>query len=151
VEKPEFDDYFAVLDKASDRTRSVLYVFIIVYIAVLLYGLNAFAYPARQFTYDNVSLQARCRYNPEYNKCAQVMNVLSSAKQPPQLEETIEKNLWGHQLQLFYDDSVAVRTFKFPIFGLETDRDLLWLIFPLVGIIGYYIVRLPSRDVPLPP
>ena len=49
VEKSEFDDYFSVLEKASDRTRSVLYVFIIVYIAVLLYSLNAFAYPARQF------------------------------------------------------------------------------------------------------
>jgi hypothetical protein len=45
MEKSEFDDYFAVLGKASDQTRSVLYVFIIVYIAMLLYGLNAFVIP----------------------------------------------------------------------------------------------------------
>jgi hypothetical protein len=36
MEKPEFDDYFAVLDKASYRTRAALYTFIIVYVAVLL-------------------------------------------------------------------------------------------------------------------
>ncbi len=142
MEKAEFDDYFAVLDKASDRARSVIYVFIIVYIAVLLYGLNAFAYPARQYTYDNMNLQVRCRYHRDDSECNSLKKLLSTAERSPQLDDAIEKNLWSHELQLFYDDSVAVRTFKFPIFGLETDRDLLWLIFPFIGMIGYYIVWL---------
>ncbi len=37
MHKAEFDDHFKVLDKASDRLRTVTYVFVIVYVAMLLY------------------------------------------------------------------------------------------------------------------
>jgi hypothetical protein len=58
------------------------------------------------------------------------------------MKSEINLSLWEHQLQNLYDASVKVRPFSFPIFGLETDRDLVWVLFPLVGIIGYYIVLL---------
>ena len=144
MEKAEFDDYFAVLDKSADRARSVVYAFIIVHIAVLLYGVYAFAYPARQFTFDVVNLQIRCFYQPDDPKCGDYVtpDFPTSALGPPDLRQAIGQSFRDHLLTLFYDESVAGRTFKFPLFGLETDRDLLWLIFPLIGIIGYYIVWL---------
>jgi hypothetical protein len=56
MDKADFDDYFKVLDKAGDRVRSVLYAFIIINVALLMYGVN-FVYPARQFIFDDVSLR----------------------------------------------------------------------------------------------
>jgi hypothetical protein len=142
MDKSEFDDYFAELGKASDRAQSVLYVFIVVYIAMLLYGLTVFVYPAWQLLYDQANLQARCRYQSEDLKCSSLKEFVANAKLPPQLQKTMEDNFWSHQLQLFYDRSVNDRTFKFPILGWETDRDFFWLIFPLIGMISYYIVWL---------
>ena len=54
----EFTDYFAVLDKATDRVRSVVYAFIVVAITMLFYGINVFAYPSAQYTFDTIRLQA---------------------------------------------------------------------------------------------
>ena len=48
MDKSEFDDYFAELGKTGDRAQSVLYVFIVVYIAMLLYGLTAFTVTSRR-------------------------------------------------------------------------------------------------------
>jgi hypothetical protein len=143
MEKQEFDDYFKVLDKGSDRVRSVLYAFIIINVALFMYGVNVFTYPAQQYTFDEVNLQVRCRYQqPEPAKCDSVKGALARVAENPRLMGKIEEAFWGHQLNLFYDNSVALRTFKAPILGLETDRDLLWMIFPLVGMVGYYIVWL---------
>ena len=144
MEKSEFDDYFAVLGKASDQTRSVLYVFIIVYIAMLLYGLNAFVYPTGQFIYNQLNLHARCLYHPEGAKCEtpEIKSFLAGSKLPPPPEENLERSLWSHQLEHFYDNSAALRTFKFPILGWETDMEFHWLIFPLIGMISYYILGL---------
>jgi len=135
----EFDAYFSRLDKASDSTRSIIYVFIIVYIAVLLYALNAFVYPVRQHNYEDILLQVECRYD-RTNKCERFKEFLDSVDVPPALKDEVEKSLWEHKLQLFYDDSVSVRTFQFPVFGITTDRDLLWIIFPLLGVIAYLII-----------
>ena len=109
MEKVDFDDYFAGLEKASDRTRSVIYAFIIVYIAVLLYSLSAFAYPARQLTYDYVNLLVRCFDNVGDKQCDQVAADVARSKDPPQLEKAVANAFMSHELQLFYDDSVAVR------------------------------------------
>jgi hypothetical protein len=155
MEKSQFDDYFAVLGKASDQARSVIYVFIIVYIAMLLYGLNTFVYPHGQLTYTELRLQVRCLYHPEGAQCQtrEIQEFLASSKLPPPPEENtenIERSLWTHKLQLFYDDSVTRRTFKFPILGWETDLEFLWLIFPLIGMISYYILGLSlSRTIEL--
>ena len=141
MEKADFDDYFKVLDKAGDRARSVLYAFIIINVALLMYGVNVFAYPIQQYIFDDISLQVRCRYQQSIDpKCAQVKDALAHVTEDPRLLDKIEQDFWDHQLNLFYDNSVARRTFKAPILGLETDRDLLWLIFPLIGMVGYYIV-----------
>jgi hypothetical protein len=51
-----------VLDKASDRLRTVIYALIIVYVAMLLFGLSAFLYPSRQYAYDDLNKQVRCIY-----------------------------------------------------------------------------------------
>ncbi|HEY0184466.1 MAG TPA: hypothetical protein VGC09_16805 [Rhodopila sp.] len=143
MEKGEFDDAFKVLDKASDRLRSVIYVFIIVYMAMLLYGLSAFLYPARQYAYEDLSMKARCFYaNFPGAVCQSLKQDIDAHKITPPMTSDISLSLWEHQLQNLFDDSVKTRTFSFPIFGLETDRDLLWVLFPLVGIIGYYIVLL---------
>jgi hypothetical protein len=138
----EFDAYFSRLDKASDSTRSIIYVFIIVYIAVLLYALNAFVYPVRQYNYDDILLRVECRYDRASKQCEQFKQFLDKVGIPPTLKDDVEKDLWKHELQLFYDDSVSVRTFQFPVFGITTDRDLLWIIFPLMAVIAYLIIWL---------
>jgi hypothetical protein len=147
VDKADFDDYFQILDKASDRARSVLYTFIIINIALLMYSVNVFTYPVQQYSFDDINLEARCRYekaapNPSSSdtKCDRIREDLARVTASPQLAMELEQQFWSHQLDLFYDKSVALRTFKAPILGLETDRDLLWLIFPLLSIIGYFIV-----------
>jgi hypothetical protein len=138
----EFDAYFSRLDKASDSTRSIVYVFIIVYIAVLLYALNAFVYPVRQHGYDDILLRVECRYDRTSKQCEQFKEFLDTVSTPPALREELERDLWKHKLQLFYDDSVSVRTFQLPVFGITTDRDLLWIIFPLMAVIAYLIIWL---------
>ena len=138
----EFDAYFSRLDKASDSTRSIIYVFIIVYIAVLLYALNAFVYPVRQYNYDDILLRVECRYDRTSKQCEQLKEFLDKVGLPPALKDDVERDLWEHELQLFYDDSVSVRTFQFPVFGITTDRDLLWIIFPLMAVIAYLIIWL---------
>ena len=142
MDKPQFDDCFKAFDKATDRVRSVVYVFIVVYIAMLFYAIAAFAYPERQFLYDAASHQARCFYDgpTSHKSCDDVKAALADLKEAPAGNTEIQRSLWTHKIQLFYDNSVALRTFKFPILGLETDRDLLWAIFPLIGLIGYCIV-----------
>jgi hypothetical protein len=139
MEEPVFKAYFDVLDKAGDRARSVLYVFITLNIALFIYGVNSFAYPVRQYIFDEVNLQARCRYRTNNDNCKSVTPALARLAKDPMLNEEIERDFWNHQLDLFYDSSVAMRTFKAPILGLESDRDLLWLIFPLIGVVGYFI------------
>lgn len=141
MEKNDFDDHFKVLDKAGDRTRSVMYAFIIINIALLMYSLNVFTYPVQQYAFDDVNLQVRCRYQTSKDpKCDQVKDALAHETENPRLTDKIEQDFLDHQLSLFYDNSVALRTFKAPILGFETDRDLLWLIFPLIGMVSYYIV-----------
>jgi hypothetical protein len=142
MEKSDFDNFLAALGKASDTAQSVFYVLIIVYIAMLLYGLYAFVYPVRQFVYVDTDLKIRCLYDPGDPKCVQVKGSVERAKQPPRLDQETEHVFREHELQLFYDNSVAARNFTFPIFGWETDRVFFWLFFPLVGVIGYYIVWL---------
>ena len=143
MEDAEFADYFKVLDKASDRLRKVIYVFIVVYVAMLLYGISAFLYPAGQYAYDDLHLKARCAYAHYPGKvCQDLKHDLDAHKITPEMSDDINFNLWEHQLANLYDNSVKTRTFSFPIFGLEIDRDLLWVLFPLVGTNGYYIVLL---------
>ena len=141
MEKSDFDNFLAALGKASDTAQRVFYVLIIVYIAMLLYGLYAFAYPVRQFLYDDADLRIRCLYDPGNPKCVPPKGSMESAK-PPQLDQETEHEFRAHVLQLFYDNSVAARNFTFPILGWETDRVYFWLFFPLIGMIGYYIVWL---------
>jgi hypothetical protein len=119
----EFDAYFSRLERASDSTRSIIYVFIVVYLALLMYSLQTFGYPARQFTYDDVLLQVKCRYESNRtSKCESLSKgLLDEVNVPPALKDDLEKDLWKHKLQLFYDDSVAQRTFQFPVFGATTE------------------------------
>ena len=144
----EFDVYFSRLEKSSDSTRSIIFVFIVVYLALLMYALQTFGYPARQFTYDDVLLQVKCRYESNRtSKCEPLSKgLLDEVNVPPALKDDLEKDLWKHKLQLFYDDSVAQRTFQFPVFGATTDRDLMWLIFPIPGVIAYLIIWLALRQ-----
>jgi hypothetical protein len=150
MSKEEFDAYYAALDKGSDRARSVIYVFIIVFTAILFYMLNSFVYPSRQYTFDTIREIASCRYDAQdRDLCAQDLGLatLQHLNLPPKLIDQIEQGLWQHELTLSYDDSVALRTFQFPIFGITTDRDLIWVIFPFIGILGYYIVWLSLAKV----
>ena len=143
MEKVEFDDYFKALDKASDRLRRVIYAYIIVSVAMLLYALSAFAYPAQQIAYDHLSQKASCFFsNFSDANCKDAKEDFEDHKVAPSMKDDVNKVLWEHQLLNLYDDSVKNRSFSFPIFGLQTDRDLLWILFPLVGIIGYYIILL---------
>ena len=144
----EFGEYFKVLDKASERLRNVIYVSVIIFTAMLIYGINAFAYPASQYAFDAVDLAARCHavdnLNPKCSKPKKVETVQSFLPPPvPGLYEDLSR----HQLQSAYDESIKDRTFAFPVFGLNTDRDLLWILFPLVGIFGYYIMLLALDSV----
>ncbi|MBV9248984.1 MAG: hypothetical protein JO227_07055 [Acetobacteraceae bacterium] len=144
MEKSAFDDYFGVLDKAGDRTRSILYAFIIIYITVLVYAISAFAYPMRQFNFDAELRRVECLYAPDMKGCddKEISEFVRNAKQDPRLKDSIQENFWEHRLGLIYDESVAQRTFKLPFFGLEIDEDLLWWVFPSIGIIGYFIIWL---------
>jgi hypothetical protein len=77
---------------------------------MLLYGLYAFAYPVRQFLYDDADLRIRCLYDPGNPKCVPPKGSVESAK-PPQLDQETEHEFRAHVLQLFYDNSVAARNF----------------------------------------
>lgn len=140
MEKPEFNDFFNALDKAGDRVRSVVYIFVVLNIALLMYVVNVFAYPVQQFLFDDMKLQIQCRYQSEPKKCQIVAPELAHINDAPRLKDQIERDFWNHQLYASYDKSVALRTFKMPILGLETDRDLLWMIFPLIGMVSYFIL-----------
>ena len=144
----EFDVYFSRLEKVSDSTRSIIYVFIVVYLALLMYALQTFGYPAREFTYENILLQAKCRYDSNRTSTCEPLlkDILDQVNIPPALKDDLEKDFWEHKLQRFYDDSVAQRTFQFPVFGATTDRDLMWLIFPLPGVIAYLIILFALRQ-----
>ncbi len=163
----EFDDYFKVLQDASDRLRTVIYAFIIVNIALLLYAISAFVYPVNQFAYDTVNLNARCVIDVDKTtnnadlgrsggasanvksdpSCAPIAQWLKDHKVTPDMSHDVSVSIWEHQLANAYDESVKTRSFSFPVFGLQTDRDILWIMFPLVGIIGYYILLLALDSV----
>ena len=148
MEDAKFDAFFAALEKSTDRSRTVVYAFIVIYVAMLIYALNAFAYPARQRIFDEIDRQARCFYLQQMDaaSCSEdVQKAVNELKKPPIRDEKIEHDFWEHQYQTTYDASVAARTFRMPIVGLDSDRDLLWIIFPLIGLIGHYIVWLALR------
>jgi hypothetical protein len=143
MDRDEFSEYFKVLDKVSERLRKVIYALIIVYVAMFLYGLSAFLYPSNQYAYDDLNKQVRCIYaESPAPECVELQKYIEEHKITPNMRSDIDVALWEHQLQDLYDDSVKNRFFSFPIFGLQTDRDLVWVLFPLVGIIGYYIMLL---------
>jgi hypothetical protein len=145
MSKEDFAAYFAALEKSSDRARSLIYIFTIVSITVLFYVINSFVYPSRQFTFELIKQIVECRYDTTTPNqiCTDLgPTFIKKLTAPPQLQKDMEKDWWQHQLNLFYDDSVSTRTFQFPFFGITADRDLVWMIFPFLGILQYYLIWL---------
>jgi hypothetical protein len=147
MSKEDFAAYFSSLEKSSDRARSTIYIFTVVYIAVLFWALNL-VYPSRQIVFNTISKNVVSRYTePSGENCKTSKNPLCSQdhKITPQEQQgiqDIEKGIWQNQLNSAYNDSLSLRTIQLPIFGLTTDRDFAWVIFPFLGILGYYLVWL---------
>jgi hypothetical protein len=141
MSKEDFAAYFAVLEKSSDRARSIIYAFVIVYITLLFYALNTLAYPTAQYLYNDFTKLVECWEANQNCTAESHKEYVSHLKEPPQLR-TLEESFWQHQRQLLWDESLALRTYHVPIFGVGTDRDLVWITFPFLGIFGYYLIWL---------
>lgn len=155
LEREDFAACFATLEKSADRTRSTIYVFLIVYAAVAVYTLNAFIYPARQFRFETVKAQladiAHCRMDPQ-----DLVPSTRNSSKPPTCDAllrgnafsrevtaqygSIEQDYLGHVVQRTQDDSARIADFTVPVVGVVTDRDWFWLINALAGVLVYYMI-----------
>lgn len=171
-----------MLQKNSDRTRSLIYVCIVVYSSVFIYVLNVFVYPVKQYRVDDLRSVMACmykNYDISDNRCTTLLKhaglgpfeksrsltdrpyndelstkrnlmlsdlgeaarmMMPEIKYDQQEWYTIQHEDLIHKLASIHDKSAKIIDFTFPILGFKTDRNWIWFIMPLIGVLTYYLV-----------
>jgi hypothetical protein len=137
--KPEdFQQYFGVLQKSGETTRSIIYAFVLTYGAMLFYGANTYIYPSSQHLFTamqrSINSAIECDNSPAGTPCFGPLIATSSA-------EKINTEYSTHLLEYFQDRSVGDREFHVPFVGISPDRDWFWLINIVTSLLFYVLIR----------
>ncbi|CCE05778.1 membrane hypothetical protein [Bradyrhizobium sp. STM 3843] len=145
----DFKTLLDTLEKSSNRTRSVYYVFAIIYISITLYAVNTFMFSfpderlirIRQFV-------AECE-DPQKQKqrddhcIAIAVGIQKQQVDLPPSSGFLEKFAQAeeqHRRDTYLDEIAASRKFTFPLFGVSVDRGYFWLMNSLIGVVIYFVL-----------
>jgi hypothetical protein len=165
----DFRQCLDALNRVSENTRTAVYVYLIVFGALLIWALNAIVYPAAQNRVDQIRkanlLFANCRLNPPppgtpvSPACADVLGrslatqFSSSAPLPPGRPvegepKRVGEALWqidvdyiSHELQSQFDKSAELARFSIPAIGVLSDRTWFWLVCTALGPFFGFLIR----------
>jgi hypothetical protein len=159
----DFKQCYDVLQRLGDRSQSIIYAFVLIYGALLLWSLNAIIYPSEQQRLGQIlkkdALIIRCLASFESKKpidgaCANALNE-SSLDYRVKLDPTfgiapgssqfdlsrIDSDFMLHELQYQRDRSSQVSQFNVPLFGVTSDRAWLWIVNITLGPLFYFLIR----------
>ena len=139
------------LEKSSNRTRSIYYVFAIIYVWLTLYAVNAFVFPIRHERMKEIRTYVTdCQQLPrDEDLCKDLAGGLDQKKgdaavidleKSPGFQRTFERSGLQHRRDTYLDEIAASRKFTFPLFGVSVDQDYFWLMNSLVGVIIYFVL-----------
>ena len=153
------------LEKNSNRTRSIYYVFALIYISITLYVVNAFVYsfprermglirefvtecqpqqppPSPQQATDCGNLaKALDEKYPNKSAVPAKTGAASDANAGASDSQTdFDSSGLKHRRDTYLDEIAASRKFTFPLFGVSVDQDYFWLMNSLIGVIIYFVL-----------
>ena len=144
------DDFKILLDtleKSSNRTRSVYYVFAIVYISITLFAVDAFMFPFPDERLNRIQFFVDECQDPKMLQDAHCRNLATGFKLKKTTLPTGSGHLsvfthsgLQHRRNTYLDEIATSRKFTFPLFGVSVDRDYFWLMNSLIGLVVYFVL-----------
>ena len=134
----EFQQFFAVLQKSGETARSTIYVFVLIYGAMLYYGANTYIYPMNQHLLtaiqDQINKSTGCDKAPAGTPC-----LGSSGAQT--VNSKFNTDFSAHVLDYWQDKAAADRAFQIPFVGIAPDRNWFWLVNTVLSLLFYVVIR----------
>jgi hypothetical protein len=165
----DFKQCYDVLQRLGDRSQSIIYAFVLIYGALLLWSLNAIVYPSEQQRLGQILKKdahiIKCLASFESKDtvdraCADTLNESSLdylVKLDPAFEiapgakqfdlSKIDSDFILHELQYQRDRSSQVSQFNVPLFGVTSDRAWLWIVNITLGPLFYFLIRASLANV----
>jgi hypothetical protein len=134
----EFQQFFAVVQKSGETARSTIYVFVLIYGAMLYYGANTYVYPINQHLLtairDQINKTEGCDKAPAGTPClgpsdAQTVN------------SKFNTDFSAHVLDYWQDKAASDRAFQIPFVGIAPDRNWFWLVNVVLSLLFYVLIR----------
>jgi hypothetical protein len=139
----EFQQFFAVLQKSGETARSVIYIFVLIYGAMLYYGANTYVYPMSQHQLNVVQHQINQDLVTQTDTCDKAP--AGTPCLPPSEAKTIvskfNTDFSAHVLDYWQDKASSDREFQVPFVGIAPDRNWFWLINIILGPLFYVLIR----------
>lgn len=137
--KPElFDQFFAVLQRSSETARSTIYIFVLIYGAMLYYGANTYIYPMNQHQFINIRDQINktdgCDKAPAGTTCLAPANAQT-------VSSKFNNDFSAHVLDYWQDKAASDRAFQIPFVGIAPDRNWFWLVNIVLSLVFYVLIR----------
>ena len=164
----DFKQCYDVLQRLGDSSRTVIYAFVLIYGALLLWALNAIVYPSEQQRLGLIMQKdadiIRCLASLESKanldeRCADRLRDtsldyrvrLDTVGIPPGTNQfdlsKIDSDYMQHELQYQLDRSSAVSQFNVPLLGVTSDRAWLWIVNITLGPLFYFLIRASLSNV----
>jgi hypothetical protein len=160
----EFKNCFDVLQKIGENARTIIYAFVLIYGALLLWSLNAIVYPSEQQRLGQIIQKdadvIKCLVSLESstNIDANCTNELKDTSLDYRVRQDnkafpespgatkfdlskIDSDYMQHEVQYQLDRSSDVARFNVPILGIASDRSWLWIVNIALGPLFYFLIR----------
>ena len=159
----DFKQCYDVLQRLGDRSQSIIYAFVLIYGALLLWSLNTIVYPSEQQRLGQILEKdahiIKCLASFESKgavdrACADTLKISSldyRVKLDPAFANApgakqfdlskIDSDFILHELQYQRDRSSQVSQFNVPLFGVSSDRAWLWIVNITLGPLFYFLIR----------
>jgi hypothetical protein len=133
-----FDQFFAVLQRSGDTARSTIYVFVLIYGAMLYYGANTYIYPINQHllttVQDQINKTDDCDKQPAGTPCLAVSDGQT-------VNSKFNYDFSAHVLDYWQDKAASDRAFQIPFVGVAPDRNWFWLVNIVLSLLFYVLIR----------
>ena len=163
MKSDEFGVLFPILEKSSERTRTILYTFLVINFAAFLFVFSFVVYSRsterlKEFEkyilcIGNVPLSAQ-RLFPKLKECSEldfeigdqgyaILKTMSNEIGAGNFREL--KALKSKTLELLASERIASHKFSIPILGISIEADYFWMIHSYFGVLGLIIIAATFR------
>jgi hypothetical protein len=163
INDEDFKQCYDVLQRLGESSRTLIYAFVLIYGALLLWALNAIVYPSEQQRLGLIMQKdadiIRCLASLESkanldNGCVDKLKDSSLDYRvrydkafgiPPGTNQfdlpKIDSDYMQHELEHQLDRSSEVSQFNVPLLGVTSDRAWLWIVNIALGPLFYLLIR----------